>query len=73
MILLISFMFNFAKIVFSQGIEYFHLILGNAIVLHMLLKILEHKQETYKAAHDCQNRLQIRFLFNENQSVSSVL
>lgn len=55
MILLTSFIFNFAKVGFRQGIEYFHIILGNAIVLKMLLKMLEHKQETYKAAHDCQN------------------
>lgn len=55
MILLTSFIFNFAKVGFRQGIEYFHIILGNAIVLKMLFKMLEHKQETYKAAHDCQN------------------
>lgn len=73
MILLTSFIFNFAKVGFHQGIQYFHIILENVIVLKMQLKILENKQETYKAAHDCQNRLQIHFLLNENQSVSSVL
>lgn len=45
MILLTSFIFNFAKVGFRQGIEYFHIILGNAMVLKMLLEILEHKSK----------------------------
>lgn len=44
-------MLNFAKSCFNHGVEYLHLILGNAIISQMLLKILEHMHKAYSAAH----------------------